>query len=58
MNLTKRISRTDVERQLRQTRITAETSGRVITINVTQGQYVKPGDQLFRLLPDLNRDRS
>ena len=44
---------TDVERQLRQTRITAETAGRVITINVTEGQYVKPGDQLFRLLPDL-----
>ena len=43
---------TDVERQLRQTRIT-KTAGRVITINVTEGQYVKPGDQLFRLLPDL-----
>ncbi|MEE2820255.1 MAG: efflux RND transporter periplasmic adaptor subunit [Pseudomonadota bacterium] len=44
---------TDIERQLRQTRITAETAGRVITINVTEGEYVKPGDQLFRLLPDL-----
>lgn len=44
---------TDVERQLRRTRITAETAGRMITINVTEGQYVKPGDQLFRLLPDL-----
>jgi membrane fusion protein (multidrug efflux system) len=43
----------DVERQLRQTRIAAKTAGRVITINVTEGQYVKPGDQLFRLLPDL-----
>ncbi|MEL0320877.1 MAG: HlyD family efflux transporter periplasmic adaptor subunit, partial [Gammaproteobacteria bacterium] len=27
--------------------------GRVIDVNVTEGQYVKPGDQLFRLLPDL-----
>ena len=25
----------------------------MITINVNEGQYVKPGDQLLRLLPDL-----
>ena len=43
----------DVERQLRQTRVIADTAGRLIAVNVTEGQYVKPGDQLFRLLPDL-----
>ena len=43
----------NIERQLKHTRVTANTAGRVIDVNVTEGQYVKPGDQLFRLLPDL-----
>lgn len=43
----------DSERQLKQTRVLANASGRVIEVSVTEGQYVKPGDQLFQLLPVL-----
>ncbi len=42
----------DIERQLKHTRVTANAAGRVIDVSVTEGQYVKPGDQLFRLLPN------
>ena len=43
----------DVERQLNHTQVTVGTSGRIIEVNVTEGQYVKSGDRLFQLLPIL-----
>ena len=43
----------DVERQLNHTQVTVDTSGRIIEVNVTEGQYVRSGDRLFQLLPDL-----
>ena len=43
----------DVERQLNHTQIKADASGRIIEVNVTEGQYVRSGDRLFQLLPDL-----
>ena len=43
----------DVERRLSHTLIQAETAGRIIEVSVTDGQFVRAGDQLFRVLPDL-----
>ena len=43
----------DVERQLNHTQVIVGTSGRIIEVNVTEGQYVRSGDRLFQLLPDL-----
>ena len=48
-----KIRLTDVERRLSHTLIRAETAGRIIEVSVTDGQYVRAGDQLFRVLPDL-----
>ena len=48
-----KIKLTDVERRLSHTLIRAETAGRIIEVSVTDGQYVRAGDQLFRILPDL-----
>ena len=42
-----------VARQLNHTRVKVGTSGRIIEVNVTEGQYVRSGDRLFQLLPDL-----
>ena len=43
----------DVKGQLNHTQVTVGTSGRIIEVNVTEGQYVRSGDRLFQLLPDL-----
>ena len=42
----------DIEHQLNHTQVTVDTSGRIIEVNVTEGQYVRSGDRLFQLLPD------
>ena len=47
-----RLEIADMERQLENTRVTAQLSGRIIDVSVSDGQYVKPGDPLFRILPD------
>ena len=41
----------DVQRQLSQTVIKSGSGGRVLEVNVAEGQYVRPGDRLFQLLP-------
>jgi membrane fusion protein (multidrug efflux system) len=49
-DLTIKIS--DMMRQLSQTIVRTKTAGRVIEANVNRGQYVRPGDKLFSLIPD------
>ena len=48
-----KIKLADAERHLSHTVIKAETAGRIIKVSVTDGQYVRAGDQLFSVLPDL-----
>lgn len=48
-----RIDIADSERQLKQTRVLANANGQILEVSVTEGQYVKSGDQLFQLLPEL-----